>query len=251
VPNDSITLALHGDVSLDRFAEAIRRFAALVRALEQATGAKHITWEITDLEANSARATAVGVATNGAEAEDEVERVVRGFLVVGQSLERGAAIPFTPAVRREAKLLTHVLNGGVKAIRFETAEDEANVRAEIGQIQTPLPRPARGAVEGRIQTLSSRSGLRFTLYDTLHDRAVSCYLAEGSEDVMRNAWGRRAVVEGFVTRDPETDRPLAVRQVRNVELLPELPLNSFRALRGLAPSELSAEEAIRRLRDAG
>jgi hypothetical protein len=33
---------------------------------------------------------------------------------------------------------------------------------------------------------------------------------------MRDAWGRVVVVEGLVTRDAETGRPLEIRQVKNV-----------------------------------
>jgi hypothetical protein len=137
-------------------------------------------------------------------------------------------------------------------VRFETAEAEATVEV-VAPTKSATPYPQTfGAVEGRIQTLSSRGGLRFTLYDTLHDKAVSCYLTEGFEDQMRDAWGRRAVVEGRVTRHPETGRPLAIRGITAVEVLPEVARHAYRDLRGLSPREsLSAEDAIRRLRDAG
>ena len=42
-----------------------------------------------------------------------------------------------------------------------------------------------GAIEGRVQSLSQRKGLRFTLYYQEFDRAVSCYLSEGQEERMR------------------------------------------------------------------
>jgi hypothetical protein len=112
---------------------------------------------------------------------------------------------------------------------------------------------AYGAVEGRIQTLTSRGGLRFTLYDSLHDKAVSCYLAEDLEDIMRDAWGRRAIIEGRVSRDAKSGRPLAVRGITTLQVLPEIAPEKYRDLRGIARSTsgLSVEEAIKRLRDAG
>lgn len=102
-----------------------------------------------------------------------------------------------------------------------------------------------------MQTLSSRGGLRFTLYDLLHDKAVSCYLAEGYEEIMRDLWGKIATVEGLVTRDPLSGRPLAVRQITTVTPKPDLPI-SYRDARGAAPSltGLLPEHPIRRLRDA-
>lgn len=253
--NDTVTLALDGDVSLSEFAEAVDRFDGLVRALARAEKVTHVQWMVAQLEVSSTLATARGISSNAQPVDvvkDEVERVVRGYLRVGHSLEHGEPFPYSAVVERQARGITGILNGRITSVRFETAEAEAVVAVSTaGPKSQPLP-PSYGAVEGRIQTLTSRGGLRFTLYDTFFDKAVSCYLAEGYEDVMRDAWGRRAVVEGLVTRDAQTGRPLAVRGVTHVEVLPEVPLREYRKLRGIAPRRtISAEEAIRRLRDAG
>ncbi len=112
---------------------------------------------------------------------------------------------------------------------------------------------AYGAFEGRVQTISNRGGLRFTLFDLLHDKAVSCYLAEGQQDIMADVWGRMAVVEGWVTRDPRTGRPRSVRRVRTVTAKGDGLPDGWRQARGAVPvpiGALSAEAAIRRIRDA-
>jgi hypothetical protein len=257
VADDTLTLALDGDVSLAEFAEAIRHFDSLVQAIARAESADHVRWVVANLEVSSTIATTRGIAAPDqpeATIEKEIERVVSGYLRVGQSLERGEPIPYTNKdVIREAEAITAVLNGTVKSVRFETAADEALVAAPAARPDSIKGKQtAYGAVEGRVQTLTTRGGLRFTLYDTLHDRAVSCYLARGREDQMRDVWGRRAVVEGIVTRDASTGRPLAVREITAVELIPEVEPRKYRELRGISPSRgLSAEEAIRRLRDAG
>jgi hypothetical protein len=113
--------------------------------------------------------------------------------------------------------------------------------------------PAYGAIKGRIQTVTTRGSLRFTLYDIMHDKAVSGYFAEGKQDLIRDLWGHMVMVEGMVTRDPLSGRPLAIRQVRDIEPLPEPSLTfDYMDARGVAPSlnGLSPEEAIRRIRDA-
>jgi hypothetical protein len=178
--------------------------------------------------------------------------VTHGYLVVGQSLQRGASIPYAPAVQKAAKDMQGVLNGKVKQLVFETAEDEAAVRAAPVPLTTkPREIITRGAVTGRVQTVTNRGSLRFTLYDLLHDRAVGCYLAEGREDLMLGAWGKVAVVEGLVRRDPETGRPLSVRQISELVVRPEGERDSYRAARGAVqgPFLMSPEEAIRRVRD--
>jgi hypothetical protein len=253
--NDTVTLALDGDnIGLGEFAEAVRHFDALIRALARDAEAKHVRWQVVDLEVSSTIATARGVAENGmppAVVRTEVENVVNRYLRVGIALERGEPIPFKSKIATEAKAITQVLNGHVTAVRFETSEAEAVVGVPAPIPPPKLRQPTYGAVEGRVQTLTSRGGLRFTLYDTFHDKAVSCYLQEDYEDAMRDVWGKRAIVEGRVTRDL-VGRPLAIRGITQVEVLPETQTGSYRGLRGLAPSRgLSPEDAIRRLRDAG
>ena len=202
---------------------------------------------------------------------DQVEPIVRRYGEVGVYLQEGRKLPSEHSlrVRRAAYGLRKIPGGRVDQVRLETPERDAILRpielqasrrTNVIQKIVPLPlegaaiRPgasAFGGIEGRVQTLSNRGGLRFTLYDTINDKAVSCYLAEGYEGIMRDAWGRMAVVEGLVTRDPESGRPLNVRRVRKVTILPEHSRGSLEA-RGAAPSlsGMSAEQAIRRLRDA-
>jgi hypothetical protein len=153
--------------------------------------------------------------------------------------------------------VVQVLRMGVEAIRFETAEADAIVSDVVSNAERlrmpPVFRAALGTVRGRVQTVSNRNTLRFTLYDLLTDRAVSCYVPTGQEELLRDVWGRRAEVEGLVSRDPLSGRPVSVRQVRSVRLLPEAQPQAWRRSRGAVPrraGEPRAEERIRRMRDA-
>jgi hypothetical protein len=113
--------------------------------------------------------------------------------------------------------------------------------------------PSLGGIQGRVQSLSNRGGLRFTVYDLLYDRAVGCYVAEGKEELLRNIWGKLAVVEGMITRDPVNGRPLSIRQVSNITPIPDpSSAHEYTDARAAVPSlvGLSPEEAIRRIRDA-
>jgi hypothetical protein len=256
--NDTVTLALEGDVSLPVFAEAVSRFNRLVSALSRDV-IRHpeLRWVVSELEAGSALATARGIGEIAA-----VESVAKAYVDVGRALERGLEPPFAGSVRDEAGALASLIHGDVEAIRFETAEGEATVRrienaAEELEIAeghaVAIAASAYGGVQGRIQTLSSRGGLRFTLYDTLFDRPVSCYLDEGQEDIMRDVWGRVAVVEGRVTRDRVTGRPKTVRRVRRVTVVHEAGPDAYLAASGAVrpvPSSPDPEVTIRHLRDA-
>lgn len=103
-----------------------------------------------------------------------------------------------------------------------------------------------------MQTLSSRGSLRFTLYDLVFDKAVSCYLEPGHEETMRGVWGKLASVEGWVTRDTLTGRPISVRRITSVQPRREVEPGSFREARGAVragPDAERPEVAIRRMRD--
>jgi hypothetical protein len=100
--------------------------------------------------------------------------------------------------------------------------------------------------------MTSRGRLRFTLYDLIDDRAISCYLAPGSEDIMREAWGKLVTAEGLVRRDPDTGRATSVRQVKAIQIIPEGKPGDYREAVGAALGFLGGElpeEVIRRARD--
>lgn len=255
MPNDTITLGLHGEVTLDAFASAVSGLSRLVASLSAEThGAGAVRWEIEGLEVGSATATVKGVAPAGA--NGAVEQVVAAYLEVGEALAAGTTVPYPATVRKPAEGLAQLVRGGVEAVRFETAEADALVRSAPPPTSQPPAElaAAYGAVTGRVQTLTSRSRLRFTLFDTVNDRPVSCYLAEGAEDRARDIWDRMARVEGWVSRDPTSGRPVSVRRITDVEVLREPDPAGYQRARAVRPRPAGApraEERIRRLRDAG
>ncbi len=247
---DTITLGVSGEVSLDAFTAVVSDFTALVNALSsEVAGPEEPEWFVEYLDAGSATLTFVGQARD----EEAVERVVRAYATTGHALAEGQPIPFSNKVERAARKLTGILDGQISAVRFETPEDAATVVSPAVRAEARKLLHAYGAIEGRVQTVTSRGGLRFVLYDSLFGRAVYCYLQPGGEELMRGAWDRRAVVEGWVSREPITGRPVSIRQVTDVRLLDEVERGSYRRARGavpLAEGDLPPEDRVRKLRDA-
>ena len=244
----TLTFELGGRVELKEFEEGIRLFTRLVSNLTPRTG---VTWVVEDLQPGSARVTLRGEADDPA----KVERVIDEYEEVGSALSRyevphhprkgvvqaaGAVAAFAvdrEYVRLGTPDLDYVIYGK------GAAEDEIPVSSSVSV----------GAITGRVQTLSNRSGLRFNLYDNVHDAAVACYLGPGQEEIMREAWGNRATVVGRISRDPMTGKPISIRDIRKVELLNDGAPGSYRHARGAVPWEpgdILPEEAIRLLRDA-
>lgn len=247
---DTLTLVLAGRVSLAHFATATANFRALVVALSCQIGAKtQIDWDVDDLQPGGITTTAVGQTPN----QEVLDAIVRAYECVGESLRESVAIPYGERVSRPAKAIARLLNGNIPSITFETAnKDVVLVSGNIPSRQPDVV-SAHGMVEGQVQTLTSRAGLRFALYGKLFDTAVSCYVERGREELLRGMWGHRATVEGWVTRDYETGKPLSVRRIKHIEIVPATDPGHYLRARGASPlsdGEESADVVIRKIRDA-
>lgn len=246
---DNLTLILDGQqVSIDDFARAVSGLNRLIKNLTLAIAGKQsqIEWVVTDLEYGSASTTITGYS----EHSQAVYGVVEGYYTVGRALQQGSEIPYNQRVRDSAYAMTDILGDRVSSIIFETPEDQAVVRPAEKVGKAPTTHVAFGAIEGRIQTLSDRKGVRFILYDSLNDKPISCYLEENRREELVNKWGRRAIVQGMITRDALSNRALAIRNITNIEILPEVRQGAFREARGIVKLEEPSDVFIRRLRDA-
>jgi hypothetical protein len=247
--NDIITLALSGDVPLGTFDTAVRHFTALVNAITSDLAIPDIEWGISALETGSAIISIRGESNDIA----GIEKAVRAYSSVGKALEEQRPVPYSERIAREAIAIAGVISERVPYVRFETLESDATIYSKTPQnVVSPIV-ISTGAIEGKIQTLTNRKGLRFTLFDTLHDKAVSCYLQEGQEDLMRQSWGKRSIISGKISRERFSGRPVSIRDISNVELLPESAPGSYLKARGIVPrlpNSPRPEEVIRRLRDA-
>ncbi len=252
MPDNTLTIALEGDVSLNQFRETLNRFTNLVFSLarEVAPGID-IDWLIDDLQAGSAIATIVGLAQE----EEPVIRVVRSYGKIGNALEHREPIPFSSNIVREAKALTEVIGGNIVSVRFMTAESDSIIYGafDLERTISLMRRTSFGVVKGKVQTVSNRGKLKFTLYDSTFDKAVPCYLQEGQEDLMREIWGKSVIISGRITREPDNGRPISVREITSIDPLIVVDPGSYKIARGILATENDTEPAevsIRRLRDA-
>ena len=110
-----------------------------------------------------------------------------------------------------------------------------------------------GAVAGRIQPVHDRDASWFLLLDPERDVEVQCHADAALMDLARTMAGQLVCIEGWLSRDGVTGRPLSMNPVMEITALPEVTPGSFRAARGVAPvaeGSILPEEAIRRMRDA-
>lgn len=250
MPDNTLTLTLKGEVSLQDFAVSTQQFRTLIQSLSVDVAEEtEIEWVVEELDSGSTVITTAGYAPQ----MEAVDRVVRAFEDVGRSVQAGEVIPYSKQVGDAVVRLTQLINHRVTAIQLETPRLDIVINAPYGERRAePITYSALGTVTGTIETLNRRRGLNFSLYDDLFDRAVRCYIDKSQESVLRNAWGKRVTVAGRVSRDSETGRPLNVRDV-TIHIHEEVEPGSFRRARGVmgehAPDE-PAEDIIRRIRDA-
>ncbi len=246
---NTLTLALEGEISIQDFASAISNLSLLINQLSKEVGKDApIDWLVEELYTGSAVATFRGDYPDGL----VVESVIDAYEKVGDALAAGKEIPFSETIRRHAKDLTNILDNKVSALRFETSNHDYLISGKIKGGKTEPIKYNYGTVKGTIETLTKRKQLSFTLWDSLFDKPVHCYFKEGDEDNMRFYWGKQAVVSGKIGRQPETGKPIVVREIKYVRVIEEVEPGSYRTARGSlswGKGGETPEEMIRRLRD--
>jgi len=247
---ETLTVALDGEVSLENFSKAINGLLGVVRALStEAAPGKRVDWVIEDLEYGSA---IVSVRPKQVISLEATMVIATQFLGIGRALIRGDETGVLPAAYRAGHTLLLAAPSGV---RFETADDEVIIGpGQNGSEQATRQQPSHsyGTVRGTVQTLSRRKGVRFTLYDAMFDKPVSCYLAVGQEDMVKDYWGRRVSVSGYISRDGDSGVPLSIRNITDIALAEPSEPGSWRKAGGILRGvfDMPSEDLIRGLRDA-
>lgn len=253
--NDSVKLEMRGDIQIDVFAEAIKYFSELVIALsKEIAGQDTIEWGLDTLDYGS---PAFMVWQGRSDDLDVVESVVGAVETVGQSLERGVAVPYNESIRSIAMNLAKVPNGKIDTVLLGSTNYLAQITSEsISKIDLELqPSEVKsyGQVVGTAETVSSRQGFVVTIYDELFEKAVRCYFDQEQKSLMRDMWEKRVSIHGYITRDAYSGRPRAIHEISSVEFLAEPDPDNFLSSRGTIPYDEGddlPENIMRRFRDA-
>ena len=229
--NDTLTLALDGEVSLGDYSKILNGFNTFINKLSQevSSGAK-INWVITELSAGSAMATVQGVYEDA----QLIENVVVAYENIGEVLQGGGKFPYSRSIENLVFDITKVIDGKITGIRLETQNNDYYITSSVkmGVVAKRL-KYSIGSVKGMVETLSMRNQLQFTLFDSIFDKAVRCYLEKGQEDNMRDVWGKRAIVYGRVARNPENGLPVNIRGITDIQIIPPVDPNSYKQARGV------------------
>ncbi len=246
---DTISLTIEGDtVSLASFVQATESFQRLVDALASRDDDQdNLQWEIDAL----ARGSAMMRIRPSIPDHPLARRVVADMARLGRRLSEGLASDYPYSVNQAASQLTDVLKDGVTGLLIMTNGSSYRIVKPVAATEERRRQTtaAYGVVEGRVSTLFSRSGLGFTLYDTLFDAAVRCHIDAAMAEKVSQLWLKPAAVSGIVVRDADTGEPQVVRDVTGIVPLPEKRRGLWREVQGIYELKRPAEDIIRSVRD--
>ena len=137
---------------------------------------------------------------------------------------------------------------------MDTVKASKNVKAAVGAFILPETKSI-GTVEGRLEFVNIHADQNmFRICSAIPPERVTCSFRPDKIEEALEALGRKIRVLGELTC-PKGDRFPRTVKVETIELLPEDgDLPSLMDLRGIAPDitgDLSSEEFVRNLRDAG
>jgi hypothetical protein len=271
--NDTATLVLDGPgFPIQLYASALGEFSGLIEDLNtdyaRDAGLPWMLAESNGHEREGDGRVHRAIVSTRAEYETDAgehaaEAVVAAYEELGTALEVGQGLnAFSDRVAKHGRELRGMLNGHIRTMVFSTAESEAAIVSDSSpNLLIPTKRVSAvslGSVRGRIEMMGRRQGVRFTIYGYNDDLPVNCFLGTDNQDALseqlRSGWGKVAIVSGLLRRDPETDRPMSIRQVSHIDIVEERGDTwDFRKAKGAwpwKPGDPTAAQSIRMVRDA-
>ncbi len=255
---DYVTFILDDELTLDEFTSSMTEFNAIIKNLtKEVSGDKEIRWVLGGLSYGSAQAVAKGIYENEEE-EDIVVKTVEKYERYSEDVSKGEFTHYSTELRKSAAKIIDLSNR--IPIRFETADKDVYLynphktthELKVENIGISIPDKVFGCVRGRVESINSRNEFRFILYDSVYDKAVSCYLNPDQKELMRDIWGNLASVEGVVKRDINTGRPLTIRNITKVEKIEEMYPDEWREAIGccsVPENSITPEDAIDKIRN--
>ncbi len=253
----SFTIQLDGAVSLGRLTAALDAWQSALATIAENVGQTHVLdMRVDDLAVGSAL---VQVRVEF-DAEVHASAFSRDYNQVGIQVRDGNVLDFPANLNKPVQALREVaLMDGASGLTL-SSEDADILIAPGAWPVTPMVSGARrmqseaiGVVIGKLQSLTSRSALKVTVYDVINDKAVRCLLTDEQHELARDLWNSDVIVEGLVRRDPATGRPLSIRDVRSIGPR-QTPVDAYAwmkargALRHVQP-ESSSEDLVRQARN--
>ena len=232
--SNTLTLALNGDVTLQEFSKAMNQFKEIVSGLkEDVAPASDIDWYIDKLKTGSATAIIRGVPTTSSDIQ-AIRNIGDAYADIGRRIVHGETLTFNATVISAVTNLRKMINGRISSINIEASGKKYTVKrhAIFSPQKTYWNTETFGCARGRVQSISDRQYLHFTLYDYNDDHPIFCSLPESQREKMRGIWGRLVYVEGTIIRDEDNDQITSISNISNIEIIGEKKPKAWRQALG-------------------
>jgi hypothetical protein len=248
IHDKTLTLRLNGtEIPLELLVTSLKEFHLFVKNLSQVISPdEEIEWKVQTLPMAS------GFVISGVGEPESLERILEGFIRVAESLASNQAIPYPENVRKHAVKLTQVINGQIRSIELHTPVKGFIIEKAIeDEAETADTTTTYGMLTGIVDNLQGSDDLGFKLVDDIFGYKITCSVNdEAKRELLRDTWGKRVAVSGGIVREVPSGRVKKVINITRIELLPEVPPDSYHQVRGILPYRGHGEDLIRSIRDA-
>ena len=210
-------------------------FATVLEEVDRGlSGKQSVDWPIERLERSSALIEVTPIL-RGEDLFDIGASIIKACINGFKSLMDNAVRPeyFSDRALNSAKKLARMAEDGAAVVLV------GNVENEQAKMVSVAPRlvshvdeiigaegHARGALEGRLETLTMHEGLGFTIYDPLRSRGIRCNCSSSMVDQLKDDWGARVLVFGNIgynkAGDPISIRAESVERFEERDRLPQV-----------------------------
>lgn len=223
----SITLELPvSAIAAEAFRKAIDAFIDLINEVTKdvSGSAENVRWVVSV----SRGSTRIHFQAESINLPAKEIAVLAGIIQEGfQTIQTESKRPphFSSTALRKTKELVSVLaaeNGGPDLIRIKrnkaicsfTPDTVANIDAALGRGTKDW-----GSIEGRLSSISQRTGHKFTVYDSLLDKHILCTFPPRLLSRALNAFGKRIIVSGIIRYSG--DGEIENIRVKDFEIFPD------------------------------
>lgn len=224
---NTISLELDGDrISADKLKHSINVFFSLTDEIANEVSGKKkpIDWIV------SVKSGSINLISHPVPKDIDAKLIPKIVNAIGSGLDMLEKSSKTPPyfsekaleLAQELATIPDIKGNGLSRICVRanniqhnlTPKTVANVDSLLGYHTKAL-----GSIEGKLQAISERGDLRFTVYDSLTDKGIRCNIKEELRSEATKAFGKRVYIFGII-RYAHNGQPKSI-QVEEIKVFPE------------------------------
>lgn len=257
----TITLARDGHVSAETLRDTLEQALVMLRGLEEdfVNSNTSIRWEIVRVRMRSPLQMTIAPVVQGGEKPHAVGRQIISSCLKGvEGIEHEAVLPAhfnEDSLRATQRMVTIAQNDGASVTFSNNGKNKVPVTQRVAEnIALIISKDRRytdhGTIEGRLEEISVHGAPHLRIWDPIpKEHSIRCIIQPDGLQQAKDLLGHRIAVTGAVHYRNHTPTQIDVEEIRRLRTEDELPQPETMEPIDITGG-LSAEEYIRRMRDA-